>query len=124
MSCKHGSPFKSCLHCRIEELEQQLPDGMKDCTIIFKECQAGHGRLTAENWADCGCPFCRIIKLEEQRTANALEDDENAVTIATLMKQIDNMRSYMQSRQMLNPEVLAGEIHITHWDNYLRLKGE
>lgn len=49
---------------RLEELEAQLPEGMKHCTIEFRECEKGHGRLTATNWVDNGCPYCRVTELE------------------------------------------------------------
>ena len=41
----------------------QLPDGMEHCTIRFKECPKGHGRLAADNWIDHGCLVCEIQKL-------------------------------------------------------------
>lgn len=44
----------------------QLPDGMKHCTIIFKECEKGHGRLAAANWVDNGCPWCTIDELKNK----------------------------------------------------------
>jgi hypothetical protein len=47
----------------IERLRAQLPAGMQDCTIQFKECQLGHGRLTATNWVDHGCQQCEIERL-------------------------------------------------------------
>jgi len=49
---------------RIAELEAQLPDGMKDCTIVFKECEKGHGTLTATNWVQHECATCKIAELE------------------------------------------------------------
>lgn len=57
---------------QIEQLLTQLPEGMKHCTIVFKECELGHGRLTATNWVQHECPACnldkanaRIAQLEE-----------------------------------------------------------
>ena len=47
------------------ELERQLPDGMKHCTIVFKECEKGHGWLTATNWVQHGCPTCALEELRE-----------------------------------------------------------
>jgi len=47
------------------ELERQLPDGMKHCTIVFKECDKGHGWLTATNWVQHGCPTCALEELRE-----------------------------------------------------------
>ena len=43
---------------------KQLPDGMQDCTIIFKSCPVGHGTLTAKNWVQHECQRCRILELE------------------------------------------------------------
>lgn len=49
---------------RIEGLQRQLPEGMQSSTIEFIECPVGHGRLTAANWIDHGCPHCRTTELE------------------------------------------------------------
>jgi hypothetical protein len=54
-------------------LKAQLPDGMKHCTILFKECEKGHGRLTATNWIDHGCQQCEIDRL---KTANRHEREQ------------------------------------------------
>ena len=53
----------------IERLERQLPDGMKHCTISFKECEKGHCRLTATNWIDHGCPTCAIATIRAETVA-------------------------------------------------------
>lgn len=52
-------------HNRAEKAERerdallcQLPEGMKHCTIVFKECPVGHGWLTATNWVQHDCPIC------------------------------------------------------------------
>lgn len=52
-------------------LRAQLPERMKDCTILFKECPVGHGWLTATNWVQHGCPTCAIedARLEATRIA-------------------------------------------------------
>lgn len=44
----------------IARLQAQLPDGMESCTILFKECEKGHGWLTATNWIQHGCPHCAL----------------------------------------------------------------
>src|SRR6185436_14415139 len=44
----------------------QLPVGMEHCTIVFKECEHGHGRLTAKNWIDHGCQTCEINGLKQE----------------------------------------------------------
>ena len=52
---------------RIKQLEAQLPETMQDCTIQFLQCDKGHGRLTAKNWATpTGCHWCRIAELEAE----------------------------------------------------------
>lgn len=52
-----------------KRLLAQLPDGMKHCTILFKECEKGHGRLTAMNWIDHGCRQCEFDRLTADRDA-------------------------------------------------------
>ena len=42
------------------------PDSEK---ISFIECEIGHGRLTAKNWIDTGCPWCLIRKLQAELAA-------------------------------------------------------
>jgi len=53
---------------RVKELESQLPEGMQECTILFKECILGHGVLTATNWVQHGCQQCKIEKLEADKS--------------------------------------------------------
>lgn len=51
----------------IEKLRSQLPDGMKNCTIVFKQCERGHGRLVGTNWVDHGCGVCEQDRLRVER---------------------------------------------------------
>lgn len=44
-------------------MNKQLPEGMQNCTILFKECEKGHGWLTATNWVPFDCPTCERDKL-------------------------------------------------------------
>ncbi len=46
------------LQCEVELLRSQLPEGMQRCKILFKQCELGHGWLTASNWVQHGCPTC------------------------------------------------------------------
>ena len=47
--------------------KEQLPEGMEECIIQFKECeQCQRGRLTAANWIDHGCPHCERDKLQKE----------------------------------------------------------
>lgn len=54
----------------------QLPEEMKDCTILFKECHEGHGRLTATNWTETDCPWCYVAELRVKLLAVRKELDE------------------------------------------------
>ncbi len=45
----------------------KLPEGMKHCTILFKQCAKGHGWLTATNWVQHDCAQCA---LEAERKAH------------------------------------------------------
>jgi len=51
------------------KLEQQLPEGMQHCTIVYKDCAEGHGWLTATNWVQHGCPKCERNALEKSVAA-------------------------------------------------------
>jgi hypothetical protein len=53
------------------KLKAQLPEGMEHCTIIFKECEMGHGWLTATNWIQHGCLVC---ELNDKKGVTAMED--------------------------------------------------
>lgn len=64
------------LQARVAELESQLPEGMKRCTIQFRECEKGHGWLTASNWVQHECATCerdelrrRVVALESEIVA-------------------------------------------------------
>lgn len=54
------------LNHTIEELQSRLPEGMRECTIIFEQCEVGHGYLRGTNWIKHDCPWCEIAKLKEQ----------------------------------------------------------
>jgi hypothetical protein len=53
------------LEAECSRLQAQLPSEMQDCTILFVECEKGHGRLTAKNWVGRDCHWCAIEKLKE-----------------------------------------------------------
>jgi len=55
------------LRAENERLREQLPEGMKHCTIQFKECHLGHGWLTATNWVQHGCQTCELSAERERR---------------------------------------------------------
>lgn len=50
---------------KIARLEAQLPEGMKDCVIVYLECPKGHGTLTATNWIQHPCWICEVDRLRE-----------------------------------------------------------
>lgn len=54
-------------HAEVRRLEAQLPEGMKHCTILAKECKVGHGWLTATNWVQHDCPTCDRNALRAER---------------------------------------------------------
>jgi len=51
---------------QLATLQAQLPTEMPGGTILFKECEKGHGRLTATNWIDHGCGTCTVEQLQAQ----------------------------------------------------------
>jgi len=88
----------AALREQLETLKKQLPDEMQDCTIVFKECEQGHGRLIAANWIDHGCGTCALESLQAQlvdRDAMILQMGEQAAVLAK-----ENMAVKTQLRQV------------------------
>lgn len=51
---------------RIAQLESQLPEGMKHCTITCHQCAKGHTWLSATNWIGHGCIMCELEQAKSQ----------------------------------------------------------
>lgn len=64
----------------LTEVEARLPEGMKHCTIQFRECAKGHGWLTATNWVEHGCQICLLAEAERER--DGLRAQRAEITIA------------------------------------------
>lgn len=67
-----------CISLRAERdaLRAQLPEGMKDCTITFSQCERGHGHLSATNWVQYPCMVCERDTLREAlKTAYEMATD-------------------------------------------------
>lgn len=47
----------------VEALRKQLPKEMQDCTIVFEECEKGHGHLRGTNWIKHPCQQCEVEAL-------------------------------------------------------------
>ena len=54
------------LKAEVKRLRSQIPDTMPACTILFKECEVGHGWLTADNWVQHECKQCEIKSLTKE----------------------------------------------------------
>lgn len=63
---------KRALEAQLAQRFDQLPEGMEECTILFKECERGHGRLTAMNWLDHGCQTCAIASIQAAETVESV----------------------------------------------------
>ena len=63
---QYGLEKLFALKAEVARLKAQLPEGMEHCTILFKECAKGHGRLTAANWVPHECHWCEIEKLQAE----------------------------------------------------------
>ena len=83
---------------QIADLERQLPEGMKHCTIQFLECEKGHGRLKADNWIDNGCHWCQIA---EARNA-ALEEAAKVADEWGNLSQADAIRALAKAKAVQN----------------------
>jgi hypothetical protein len=67
MTDKIGTAGRAVIGALLQAFDaakQQLPVGMRECTILFFECEKGHGRLTATNWVQHDCQQCKIEALE------------------------------------------------------------
>lgn len=95
----YGCPF-----CALNFTEDQLnaamarlPAGMEHCTILFKECAKGHGRLTATNWIDHGCSTCKIQELEAKlKQAGELKPPDDTAAIEELHEACREIISFTQ----------------------------
>jgi len=65
------------LVAEVRRLRAQLPAEMQHCTILFRECSVGHGRLTAANWIDHGCSTCEIQRLRSDEWLESAADELN-----------------------------------------------
>ena len=77
---------------RIAELEAQLPDEMKNCTIVFKECAKGHGTLTATNWVQYECATCKIAELQDSFEDAVTRAEKAENSIAELEANVKTLR--------------------------------
>ena len=83
---------------RAESAEAKLPDGMKNCTILFKECERGHGWLTATNWVQHGCPTCRAEVAEKEVARLNTWADGMSDTVLRERKAADALRKEVKQR--------------------------
>lgn len=60
----------------IRVMRGRMPEQMQDCTIVFEECEKGHGSLRGTNWIKQGCQQCRIDELERQLEERYGQRDE------------------------------------------------
>ena len=104
---------------RADALAAQLPEGMKHCTIQFKECEEGHGWLTATNREQLGCPTCKRDALAEQNRYLAervlVETKRNGELIAErdALRRIVEVRDIfieLVRRRLMNPPWFGEDI--------------
>lgn len=69
----------------LEGLQAQLPERMEHCTIVFKECEKGHGRLTATNWVQHDCPTCALEAAQAERSALRAELNKQVALVEKCM---------------------------------------
>ena len=103
---KHFGKYPNHHKNKIENLERELaaaqarlPEGMKECTILFKECAAGHGWLTATNWVQHDCSQCKLdaaqqaIEMQSSRIDWTVNDNvQKALTIEAQKKEIEELK--------------------------------
>lgn len=52
------------LQSALKLAQSQLPEEMRHCTILFEQCEKGHGHLRGDNWIKHDCLVCRAEKAE------------------------------------------------------------
>ena len=119
----HLGLLAECPHCReIERLTAQLPDGMKDCTIRFKACPEGHGRLTADNWVEIGCHLCEVNRLYAEIAELKEEVYRRDCDLEGVNEELVNLRQFIEFTiggiRGIHP-ILAGIMQ----DTYLKIPG-
>jgi hypothetical protein len=93
---------------RTDRLRAQLPDEMQDCTIVFKECERGHGRLTATNWVQHECQTCENERLRADNfwlaawqcmftDGSGLTGDENGRQICLKVQEVERLRAMLET---------------------------
>ena len=98
------------LHREVDRLRSQLPEGMERCTIVFQECEKGHGRLTATNWIQHGCQTCEIERLRAENDAQQQIAAANTEEIRQLHNEIANLRA--------ENEALKKDVLDTTWQDH------
>ena len=101
------------LRAKVKQQRMQLPKGMEHCTIHFIECEVGHGRLTATNWIDHVCHWCKIdakdreldrLRADVERLTAKLREEQELVEV-NLSRMYDRALAYMRERDQLRAEV-------------------
>jgi hypothetical protein len=86
----------SALRKELSSVRSQLPEGAENCTIRFIQCEKGHGRLTATNWIDNGCPHCA---LDAAREAN----DRKNVAIKKMADELRPITFHLEQDLSVSP---------------------
>ena len=111
---------------RIEQLLKQLPEGMRNCTILFKSCPVGHGWLTATNWQQHECPTCELQETQSKldKLIDLIQDvtfengtSEEVCQIMELVSEYGNDAAFIISEcECVNPSIYTDE----HGINYCK----
>lgn len=105
------------LRAKIEQLKEQLPETMQDCTIKFIECENGHGRLTATNWAQGPCHWCEIAEAEKRAE---LWEGRFKQTVSGLVSELERKNFQMHQATIC----LTGKITDTDICEWLKKSGD
>jgi hypothetical protein len=104
---EHHEGEAEALRERVVQLESQLPEGMRHCTIVFVECERGHGRLQGTNWTDGGCPHCKLegmrrINRAQARTVGELRVSRDEWRDIALADKRDHAKRELDNAQALD----------------------
>lgn len=89
------------METKIRDLEAQLPDEMQGCTVLFKECEKGHGRLTATNWVQHECLACESLEQQIKRQDLLRWMTDKNKLIKHLHKEIKELEERIEDMRIL-----------------------
>jgi hypothetical protein len=102
-TCEQAAEAILALLDERDRLLSQLPEEMKECAIIHKQCEIGHSWLTATNWVQHDCLRCESNRLREALNDSIDEMEEVCEHAKTIR---DEYAKYRINNPRSNPNAI------------------